>query len=394
MALTRQQAKPEYHGLEGNFLDLARMRKLPVTNEERQFRIIRRCNWYMFCSSQCRGFLAKYHSTYPEGSRSELMNRDTVSIADIQNTLVESWDKWCNISTKAKRLEMAIDNIPNPERIKKVLCLGLGTILSPLPGLEAPESGPGNMISPRNIAQHLAAIATAKQLERKTGQQILLYTADPYYGPRHKLALETLLIGPFIVLDPSYGKHEAFTMIDDSTLLFDMAGPPQCPTMRIIQEYARPVAIITREIPLEGKFQDRLWFDVTEEDGTKVQVPGCADLPFPDGCSTFGGLCPKRVRDMIADDYRLEDKFPVEEKQGILSWTESDLINYEDRGWSNTSAGGYWSPHTRFYVREDKADMPGTDTSGTDISATDMPVATRAYGKWGSMLRWLRYWLR
>lgn len=204
-----------------------------------------------------------------------------MSHGDIQHALVQSWDKWRNISTRAKRLEAAIDSIPNPERIKKVVCIGLGRILEPLISeplvdSESGQIGPDNIIAPRNIAQHLAAIAIVKQLQTKTGQLIPLYAADPEYTPRHKRALETLIIGKFIILDISYRRHEQFTIIDDSTLLFDMAGPPQCPTMRIVQEYARPVAIITREVPLVAKFQDRLWFEVTEEDGTKVQVPGCA----------------------------------------------------------------------------------------------------------------------
>ncbi|XXH04189.1 hypothetical protein Hte_010602 [Hypoxylon texense] len=400
--MAQQQTKPEFHGLEGYFLSLERMRRLSVKDGERQFRIIRRCNWYMFSASGLRGkafdnsyeffrlcqtaepncpeeqqkpnlrlahspppkaFLAKYHSAYPEGSRFAILNSDAVPIGDIQHTLTKSWNKWRTVSTKARRLEAAIDSIPNPKRIKKVVCLGLGRILEPfVESLGDPDSanrGHTDIIAPRNIAQHLAAIAIVKQLERMTGQYIPLYTADPEYGPRHKRALETLLIGQFTVLDPSYGKHEQFTVIDDNTLLFNMAGPPHCPTMRIIQEYARPVAIITKEVPREGDFQDRLWFEVTEEDGTKVQVPGCADIPLPAGCRTFGGLCPKRVRDMIVDEYDLEPKFPAEEG-GIRYWKDSDLIDYEDRDSSNTRAGGYWLSHTRLYVRKDKVDMPVT----------------------------------
>ncbi|KAI1763830.1 hypothetical protein GGR53DRAFT_531041 [Hypoxylon sp. FL1150] len=403
MTLSQQPVKFEFRSLEANFLDLERLRKLPVDSEERQFRIIRRCNWYMFSAPTLRGkafddssrfahlchttaepncppeqeqpnqrladepppesFLAKYHSEYPKDSKRERFDRDTISIADIQRTLIESWDRWRNVSTKAKRLETAIDSIPNPERIKKVVCLGLGRILEPLDvkpptDPETAKSCPDNIIMPRNIAQHLAAIAIVKHLEKKTGQQIPLYAADPEYTPRHKKALETLLVGRFIILDCSYGKHEQFTVIDDNTLLFDMTGPPQCPTMRIIQEYARPAAIITKEVPRAGVFQDRLWFEVKEEDGTKVQVPGCADLPFPFGCTTFGGLCPKRVRDTIVDEYELEDKFPAEAGSRLLDWNESDLIDYEGRSKSNTRAGGYWFSDTRLYVRKDGPSIP------------------------------------
>lgn len=205
------------------------------------------------------------------------MNQDSVPVDVIQDTLMEAWDKWHRVSTKSKKLEEAIDNIASPERIKKVVCLGLGQILQPHinPDVAKP-GGPDNCICPRNIAQHLAALAIVKQLEKKTGQRVLLYAADPEYTPRHKVALETLIIGQFRILDCSYGRHEQFTVIDDSTLLFDMAGPPQCPTMRIVQEFARPVAIITKEIPRTGSFEDRLWFEVTEMDGNKVQIPGCS----------------------------------------------------------------------------------------------------------------------
>ncbi|KAF3058538.1 hypothetical protein GL218_05256 [Daldinia childiae] len=203
---------------------------------------------------------------------------------------------------------------------------------------------------PRNIAQHIAAISLVKQLRKKTGNEdIPLFTADPEYGDEHKKALKTLpspLIN-FTVLEPGYGIHEQFTYIDDETLVFDMAGPPQCPTMRIIQEFARPVAIITGEVPRRGKFEDRLWFEVPEN-GKGIPIPGCAHLPLPDGCFRFGGLCPRRVRDMIVYEYKQENKFPAEKEAFARKWGACDLVNYGDREKLDAQVGAYWHTDTRF----------------------------------------------
>ncbi|KAI1140123.1 hypothetical protein F5Y05DRAFT_424056 [Hypoxylon sp. FL0543] len=384
----------EYHGLAANFLELKKMRKLPVDSEERRRNIVARCNWYMFSSPAIRGkqfddnydyvllchstagtctkeqerpneeiaanppteaFLEKYHKPFPENTLGWLAGQDFVSANFIHATLMDAWGKWKSVSTKAKQLAEAIDSIPKPERVNKVVCLGLGPVLRPTRRDTMLPFGPeniGNRIMPRNIAQHLAAVAIVKQLERKTGQNILLYTADPEYSAQHKVALETLPIRPFIVLDPSYGKHEPFTVIDDNTLVICMAGAPECPAMRIIEEYARPVAFIAAEVPRTGKFQDRLWFEVTEEGGHKVQVPGCADLPLPDGCLDIGDLCPKRVRDMFAHEYSIESKFPAEEPRKEEKWGASDLVDYRGRHTMNAAPGAYWFSDTRLYVRK------------------------------------------
>ncbi|KAI1394334.1 uncharacterized protein F4822DRAFT_424812 [Hypoxylon trugodes] len=385
---------PKYHGIEANFLSLKNMQKLPTESEERKRKIIRRCNWYMFSSTLIRGpelhdnfdfftlcrnveancppeqekpnqklaeeppteaFLAKYHKPYFQGTIAWHARQDTISVEQIHKLLADAWERWQHVSIKAKQLEEAIDEIPRPELITKVVCLGLGRIIARRPHHSEPQPAEedfDNMVYPRNIAQHIAAIAIVKQLEKKTGKPRRLYTADPEYGIQHKVALETFPYGKFTVLDPSYGNHEQFAIIDDSTLVFNMASLPQCPTMRIIQEYARPVAIITREIPREGKFQDRLWFEVTEENGNKVQIPGCADLPMPDGCSEIGGLCPKRVRDMILYEYNIEESFPAEGDKSQYLWGECDLVDYKSRDVFNTNVGGYWWSHTRLYARK------------------------------------------
>ncbi|OTA93940.1 hypothetical protein M434DRAFT_384900 [Hypoxylon sp. CO27-5] len=384
----------EYHGLEANFLELKRMRKLSVDSDERRRKIIGRCNWYMFGSPEIRGdefydnynyvllchtavancppeqekpnqkiadeppseeFLAKYHTKHREGTPAWIASQDLVSVDAIQAILTAAWEKWQTVSTKATQVTEAIDSIPKPERIMKVVCLGLGPVLMPaLRDRDKPFSkeNVGNRIMPRNIAQHIAAIAIAEQLEQKTGREIRLYTADPAYTAQHKTALETFSVRPFTVLDPGYGKHEQFTVIDDNTLVICMTSVPQCPAKRIIEEYARPVAFITAEVPRTGKFQDRLWFEVTEEGGHKVQIPGCADLPLPDGCMRIGGLHPKRVRDMFVHEYTIEEKFPAEEKRLQNRWEACDLVDYESKDTINDGIGGYWYSDTRLYLRK------------------------------------------
>ncbi|KAI1097261.1 hypothetical protein F4804DRAFT_347326 [Jackrogersella minutella] len=381
-------AKNEYRGVRTDFLDRETMRTLSVDNELRRRNIVERCNWYMYSSPMIRGdslrdhydffflchtaepdyppeqekpnklleanppseaFLAKYMKPFKERSIQWFLAQDTIPASAIQDVLTVAWTRWQNVS-RAKELHLAISKIPNPECIKKVVCLGLGRILEQMP-YSGEQENSGDRISPRNIAQHIAAIAIVKQLEKKTGQKIDLYTAEPAYTPQHKIALETFHIRNFVVLDPSYGKHEQFTIIDDSTLIFNMAGSPQCPALHIIQEYARPVAMITSNVSRTGPYQDRLWFEVTEADGNKVQVPGHADLLLS-GPKPIGGFFPKRVRDMIVNDYKLEDKFPAEEERSYSRWVKSDLVDYEFRCRHNTQTGDYWFPTTRLYIRK------------------------------------------
>ncbi|KAI0836680.1 hypothetical protein F5Y06DRAFT_305137 [Hypoxylon sp. FL0890] len=384
----------EHHGLEANFHDLKKMRKLSVNSEERRRKIVARCNWYMFSSFDIRGdgcqdhydyvllchtasancpaeqekpnqsiadnppseeFLTKYHRPYGVGSRAWLSRQDFVPVNLIHHVLTEAWRKWKTISTKAKQVEEAIDNIPKPERINKIVCIGLGPVMTPVPKDSDQPYSPENVcpgLMPRNIAQHIAAVAIVKQLEQKTGKEIQLYTADPGYKAQHKIALETFPIRPFIVLDPSYGKHEHFTIIDDNTMVICMTQGQPCPARRIIEEYARPVAFITSEVPRSGKFQDRQWFEVTEQGGNKVQIPGCADLPLPDGCLRIGGFIPKRVRDMFVNEYSIESKFPAEDKRNEYKWDICDLVDYRSEYALNAGVGGYWFSDTRLYVRK------------------------------------------
>ncbi|KAI0885868.1 uncharacterized protein GGS22DRAFT_179550 [Annulohypoxylon maeteangense] len=375
------------HSLEGRFLQLKEMRGLLHQDRKRVSKIVNRCNWYMFNNPGIRGqigsikefyklcqtaisdyppeqempneelannppskgsFYDKYFLPYPEGSPYWFSKQDLIPSKDIHDVLAEAWNRWQTISTRATQVYEAIESIPKPNRIKKVVCLGLGAILR----ARSPENNIRNSLCPRSVAQHCLAIAIVKRLERNTGKQISLYTSDLAYTAQHKIALERSNIIRFNVLDPSYGKHEQFPMIDDNTMLIDFTGPPDCPTMAIIEEYARPVVIIGHAVPQTGPYQDRQWFEVTEEDGNKLRVPGCANLPLPDGMN-IGVLCPKRVRDMMVHEYNIESKFPAEDPDLERSWGKNELVEYGSRDNFSANGGYYWFSTTRMYIRKD-----------------------------------------
>ncbi|KAI1452561.1 hypothetical protein F4805DRAFT_472308 [Annulohypoxylon moriforme] len=379
----------ETHGnysLKGNPLKLDEMQGLPVINDERKRKIVGRCNWYMFTNSETRGHIGhtidffklrqtaarnyppeqempneelarnpptvalydKYFTPFPRSSEFWFTKQDLVSANAIRAVLERAWKRWQTISTRATQVQEAIKCIPKPELINKVVCVGLGPILTAL--RDNPGGGIEDHLAPRNVAQHCLAIAIVKQLEEKTGSRIRLYTADPGYTRQHKIALEGNTIIPFTVLDPHYGWHEQFTVIDDNTMLINFAGPPDCPTMRIIEEYARPAVIITREVPRIGPYQNRQWFEVTEKNGNKLKMPGCADLPLPDGIN-IGTLCPKRVRDMMVNEYKIESKFPAEDPNLEWSWGKNELVEYGSRDNFSASGGYYWYSDVRMYVR-------------------------------------------
>ncbi|KAI8959642.1 hypothetical protein F5Y11DRAFT_359068 [Daldinia sp. FL1419] len=394
----------EFRGLEAHFLKLKTTRGLRWDSQKRRDMIIGRCNWYMFCAPRIRSkdyqddhdfflhcnskveaecppeqlrpteidqrsaedFLTKRCKPYNDDDMFGFVLRDTIAASEIQQTLIEAWKKWQDKDNeRARQFEEAIDSIPKPNRIKKVVCLGLGRILQPNYHFSVQQASdqddkqrPNNVIMARNIAQSIAAMSIVRQLKKRTGKDIPLYTADPDYGDEHKKALKKLPFGEFIVLDPSYDRHEQFTYIDDNTLVFDMAGPPACPTMRIIEEFARPVAIITAEIPCTGPFQDRLWFETTEECGTKIKIPGCSYLPLPEGCYKFGGLCPRRVRDMIVYEYKQEKKFPMEKNDTARKWGACNLVDYTYRKPNDAQIGAYWHTDTRLPWETSQAGHP------------------------------------
>lgn len=181
-----------------------------------------------------------------------------------------------------------------------VVCVGLGLIA---PGVIDLDTDKYILMKrpPTCIAQHVAALAIVKQLQKITSQKVELYTADPNYGPYHKKALETLdqveSIGiSFKVCDPAYGKQEHFTKIDESSLVFSVGA--FCPIMRIVSEYTRPVAMIwecieEHEDPKPANLMEPapevVWYEVNPweveggEDYPKeaVQVPGTARYGLP-----------------------------------------------------------------------------------------------------------------
>ena len=163
----------------------------------------------------------------------------------IRNILKEAFSKW-EKSYMAPGVKEAIGNIPDPGRIKRVVCVGLDLIEYSVDRRWLKrDNEPTTAVAP--LAQHVAALAIVKQLRHMTQQTVELYTADPAYGPSHKEALETLdaieSIGiKFNVCDVSYGVHEQYLNINEETLLF--TGPASCRVLRAVSEYTRPAVII------------------------------------------------------------------------------------------------------------------------------------------------------
>lgn len=217
----------------------------------------------------------------------------------IQAILSDAFSNWGKCH-KAAGLKAAIDKIPHPERIKRVVCVGLGLIVTGAIDLDTDKYVLMRR-PPTCIAQHVAALAIVKQLQEITSQKIELYTADPNYGPYHKKALKTLdqvesIAISFKVCDPAYGKQEHFAKIDESSLLFSVGA--FCPIMRIVSEYTRPVAMIwecieEHEDPkpanLTEPYPEVVWYEAKpwEVEGGEdypqevVQVPGIARYGLP-----------------------------------------------------------------------------------------------------------------
>ena len=215
--------------------------------------------------------------------------KEVSPVTVIQNIIIEAFAKW-DKSYMASGLENAIKNIPEPRRIKKVVCLGFGLI----DAIDYhPPSGRLNQRDQRAgpLAQHTAALAMVRQLQNMTNQRVELYTADPAYGPFHKEALGTLdkveSIGiKFKFCDTSHGKHEQFTKTDENTLLF--AERPFCYDRRTVSEYTRPAVMICLALPWDlNPPKDPepkpacIWYEVNpskvermKDARTSVKVPG------------------------------------------------------------------------------------------------------------------------
>ncbi|CAJ2500013.1 Uu.00g028660.m01.CDS01 [Anthostomella pinea] len=108
-------------------------------------------------------------------------------------------------TSRSKALDRAIESIPNPERIKKVVCIGLGKVFKSTYLAKCHELQVN--IHPSHLAQHTAARAIVEILRSKTHQDVQLHAADPAYGRRHEEVLTNLPGVKFNVLNPIYGHH-------------------------------------------------------------------------------------------------------------------------------------------------------------------------------------------
>lgn len=218
----------------------------------------------------------------------DMYSRSERPVVIIQNILKEGFGNW-DKSYMAPGVKEAIGKIPDPGRIKRVVCVGLGLIECARFEASLNETHPSRAYG-ASLAQHVAALAIVKQLQDMTKKKVQLYTADPAYGPSHKEALETLdkveSIGiKFNVCDVSYGRHEQYLKINDDTLLFTVAA--YCGVLRAVSEYTRPAVMIceglcrdTNQDP-ERPSPDYLWYEVKPreikgmgDERTSVKIPG------------------------------------------------------------------------------------------------------------------------
>ncbi|KAI1076879.1 hypothetical protein F5B20DRAFT_593676 [Whalleya microplaca] len=393
----------EYSGVEWNFLDLQEMRNYPVESSERKCKIIGRLNYFLFDNHLIRGhefednkkwihllntfeekhikteygrpnpeleilpewFLAKFHSPTQKWTLewviAQKMSDDKIVKETIENGL-NIWET--EGRTRAQKLRKAIDRLPQPQRIKKVVCIGLGAICTCIAVPKNPETQ-GNtqawepcinkgVISHPALAQHVTALVIVNQLQQKTGQIIDLYTGDPMYGEPHKKALESLNGTKFRVLRTDYGKHEHFTMIDDSTFLIAIC--PGCEAISLVSEYARPVAMLCESLSrhqdpsdFDKVDPDILWYELEDPGtGTKIKIPGTTDYCIES----------KRLCDMLDNEYTIEEEFPHEERFPL---DENELDDDPCLAPHAIPPPGQrepdkmcWNAGVRMYVRKDK----------------------------------------
>ncbi|KAI1076183.1 hypothetical protein F5B20DRAFT_594252 [Whalleya microplaca] len=311
-------------GVEWNFLDLERMRKLPVDSEERQRLIIRRSNYYMFSSSSLRGagyqnpkewdrrilsfkeadvlpeylepnqklesppekIIEKYRD--PKADKPEYAI-DLPLIKNLVERALKYWDSQGN--EKAEELKAALGRIPNPERIKKV--------------------------------------------------DVELFAADPQYGNSHKVALQELDTVSFTILDEGYRKHQQFAIIDDNTFVISDTGP-QCPVDKLLVEYARPVAMITPFVS-GAPNKDVLWYEIEDEDThEKVSIPG----------NPWFETTPERVKNMFENEYTKVNELSHEfEGNRFSEEIEDELLNHH--GFVLFPEYSLWSGNTYMFIRND-----------------------------------------
>lgn len=130
-----------------------------------------------------------------------------------------------------QQLKGCINSIKDPERITKIVCDRLGHCF---------DKG---LVVPRHLNQHVFASWLRHELHTMTGKPVNLYAACQNYDAIH---VQCLSAWGFTMLDPTFGHHEQFLEIDDSTFLISFDHTFR--TRRIVFEYAQPAAMIT-ELP-------------------------------------------------------------------------------------------------------------------------------------------------
>ncbi|KAI1496162.1 hypothetical protein F5X99DRAFT_414407 [Biscogniauxia marginata] len=371
-------------------LNLEEMRKQPLedTNDReeyfssRQRMITERCNYWYLRNTDIRGRTAPYGSREPtefHESNSQpyplelLLPKDwcqdfnggllplpsddqeqklPIPANKTREVLEVAMDHWRKGGERAVMLREAIDSIEKPERVTKIVCLGLGAIFH--------VKNQELYVHCDSLAQHTAARAIAEQLRHKTGKMVELYASDLAYNTdNYKEALSTLPGVSFTILDPSFGKHEQFNMIDDSMILFGTGF--QCPTLLIVNEIARPLAMITESVRVNMSHQWDLTVPDGELDWSKITEVNDPEDELEDELETLEipGCCtqthPKRDLDMLENeyDYDLCEKFPLET---AVPTRPFDLLPLDD--WKLFSGGLlsgnaiYWNWLVRMYIRK------------------------------------------
>ncbi len=234
----------------------------------------------------CYRFLEKFVGGYKPGSRAGKDYLGKEDAVDIQEKITKALRSW-GTHEKEQELLKAIDAIPNPHLIKKVVCFGLGPIRTESPKIPGLPSPNWEYEDQRNVNRHAAAVMIVHQLQKRTNQAIDLYVGGPSslrYGEPHKEAFQTWSWPSepadirFMLTDSTYNKHETFTKVDDNSFVLDTDIHWGLVDI-IYSEYARPVAIICEAIRegVDGEAfdtcQDTCWYEVEHEN--KIQpLPG------------------------------------------------------------------------------------------------------------------------
>ncbi|KAI1496151.1 hypothetical protein F5X99DRAFT_85001 [Biscogniauxia marginata] len=414
-------------GSEPDFLDFERMRRpLPSDSleaeaeiRERKRKIIDRCNYWLFFKDGIRGpnfanrfgymdvarqsrkrrhshlgepipknylevnlelkalpnqWYVDLHGPETENDRPDFnYSIDEASTDEIKRIITYAQQKWDSSDhVKIQKLKDAIDDIPQPQRIRKMVCFDLGKILCRF----SSEDGKWHLCNPGDhmiVSRYVVALSIAKRLRERTGRSIELYATDPYYDESHKKALLDL---GFTILDPAYQVHEPFTFIDDYTLAFLSKYTKN--ELNVISEYARPVSIIcsapAQHIPSQWEqltgpngnerdweLRNILWY---EEDRKLDEAPGDSEWARS-GVSVPGSpspYLPDRVYHVLNDKYTRSSKFPAEDQAAFERWSDeyrkattgrppARNENTLSPDWDVKSP--LWGPTIRMYVRND-----------------------------------------